>query len=286
MFEAILSQIINGIIIGSLYGVIGLAVTLTFSITGVVNFAFGAYMVVGAYLTWWLTATIGLPYVLAVLAATTLLGVMGLIIDKGLFVFTRNNLVNGLLVSIGLIFIIEGLILLQWTSTPKQIGHVLSGNTEFLKMQFPTLRLVILAILVFITMLTYWISKHTWLGRATLMYAQNPEAAQLMGIRTKTLQSYTVIYSAVLTGLGGGLYAALYSLEPSIGFVMIIKAVEGAILSGIGSIIGALAGGWFIGISESIGTFFLPLAYQDIYGLVLLVAILLFKPNGLFGGKQ
>src|SRR3974390_607390 len=127
MTQAILGQFLNGIIVGTLYGIIALGVTLTFGITGIVNFALGAFMAIGAYLGWYLTDEVGISYPLAVPIAVAGTALCGLISDQALFRFTRNNLINGLIVSIGLISVIQSLLLLLWTTTPKNMHYVLPG---------------------------------------------------------------------------------------------------------------------------------------------------------------
>jgi branched-chain amino acid transport system permease protein len=285
MTQLVISQVLNGLIIGSLYGIIALGLTLTFGITGIVNFALGAFMMVGGYLAWWFCEVAHLSYPVAVICAVACVGILGLIADQGLFRFTRNNLVNGLLVSVGLISIIEASTLLLWTSTPKEMAFVLPGAVQVAGVALPKMKLVVFAVLLVTIAATYLGMTRTWIGRAAFAYSQNPEAAQLMGVRTNMLQTLVVVYSTMLAGLGGALYAGIYSLEPSMGGIVILKAVESAILAGIGSVIGALAGGAILGVTESAGSIFLPLAFRDAYGLVFLVAILLVKPSGLFGSK-
>jgi branched-chain amino acid transport system permease protein len=108
----------------------------------------------------------------------------------------------------------------------------------------------------------------------------------LMGGPTKALQTGVVVYSCALAGFGGALYASLFSLEPSLGGLFILKGVEAAILAGVGNLLGALAGGVSLGVTESVGSLYLPSAFRDAYGLVFLVAILLFRPAGLFGSQK
>jgi branched-chain amino acid transport system permease protein len=150
----------------------------------------------------------------------------------------------------------------------------------------PKIKVLVFALLLAAILGTYAALTRTWVGRAAYAYAQNPEAAALMGVPTARLQSGVVVYSTALAGLGGALYASLYSLEPTLGSLFILKAVEAAILAGIGSVTGALIGGMILGITEGIGSIYLPLAFRDVYGLVFLVAILLFKPSGLFAGRR
>ncbi len=285
MGQAVFGQLLDGVIVGTLYGVIAIGISLTFGITGIVNFALGAFMMLGAYLTWFLADGVGLPYALAVLCAVLLTAVAGLVADQVLFRFTRNNLVNGLLVSIGLIAIIEGAVALVWTSTPKEMDAVLPGVVSLFGIIVPKSKLLVFAVLIVVIMLTQLALTRTWTGRAAYAYAQNPEAAELMGVRTQLLQSGVVVYSTALAALGGAMYASLYSLEPTMGGFYVLKAVEAAVLGGIGSVLGSLFGGVILGVSEGIGSLFFPLSFRDAYGLVFLVIILLFKPAGLFSKK-
>jgi branched-chain amino acid transport system permease protein len=286
MTQLIIGQLLNGIIVGSLYGIIALGVTLTFGLTGIVNFALGAFMMLGAYATWYLYDVNHLPYPVAVVGAVLIVSIIGYLSDLFLFRFTRGNLVNGLLVSIGLISVFEALVLAAFTTTPKDLTYVLPGAFQVAGMFFPKIKIVVCLVFLAIIFGTYLALTRTWLGRAAFAYAQNPEAAALMGIRTERLQTIVVVYSTALAGLGGGLYASMYSLEPTIGAAYILKAVEAAILAGVGSVIGALGGGIILGVSENIGSVFFPSAFRDAYGLIFLIAILLVRPSGLFGDKS
>jgi branched-chain amino acid transport system permease protein len=284
--QLLVGQLLNGAIVGTLYGIVALGVTLTFGITGIVNFALGAFMMLGAYMAWYLSDGAGLPYPLAVPCAVAITALAGLVADQALFRFTRNNLVNGLLVSIGLIAVMEGGALLLWTSTPKNMNYVLPGVFTLFGLVVPKMKLVVFLVLLGVILATYAALTRTWIGRAAYAYSQNPEAAELMGVRTKLMQSGVVVYSTGLAGLGGALYASLYSIDPSMGSLYILKAVESAILAGIGSVMGSLFGGVVLGITEGVGSIYLPIAFRDAYGLVFLVAILLFKPAGLFAGRR
>lgn len=286
MGQLLLGQLLNGAIVGTLYGIIALGVTLTFGITGIVNFALGVFMMLGAYAAWYYTDVAGLSYPLAVLCAVATTALAGLIADQALFRFTRNNLVNGLLVSIGMIAVLEASALLIFTSTPKELHRVLPGVVQIFGFVLPKMKLLVFFLLLAVILATYMALTRTWIGRAAYAYAQNAEAAELMGVRTSRLQTGVVVYSTALAGLGGALYASLYSLEPTLGSLFVLKAVEAAILAGIGSVIGSLLGGVILGVTEGIGSIYLPLAFRDAYGLIFLVAILLFKPAGLFAGRK
>jgi branched-chain amino acid transport system permease protein len=283
MLQLVVGQLLNGVIVGTLYAIIALGVTLTFGITGIVNFALGAFMMLGAYFTWYLTDGLHVPYPLAVPLAVAAIALLGLVVDQVLFRFTRNNLINGLIVSIGLISVIVAFVLMVWSTTPQNMEYVLPGVFRIGGVIVPKMKAVVFVVLLVVILATYAALTRTWAGRAAYAFAQNPEAAALMGVRTKVLQAGVAAYSTALAGLGGALYASLYSIPPEIGGSYILKGVEAAILAGIGSVMGSFAGGIIIGVAEGVGSIFLPSAYNDAYGLVFLVLILLFKPAGLFG---
>ena len=285
MTQLIVGQLINGLIVGSLYGIIGLAVSLTSGITGIVNFALGVFMMVGAYFAWFLSDRIGLPFPLAALLASFGVAAIGLVTDVLLFRHTRNNLINGLIVSIGLISVIVAVVLLIWTTTPKNMEPYVTGVFRFGGVIVPKMKALIGVVLIAVFVLTSLALSRTWAGRAAFAYAQNPEAAALMGVPVARLQIGVATFGAALCGLGGALYATLYSITPEIGALYMLKGIEAALLAGIGSILGALVGGILIGIAEGVGSIFLPIAYNDAYGLVMLVLVLLLRPAGLFSGR-
>ncbi|HLX29626.1 MAG TPA: branched-chain amino acid ABC transporter permease [Casimicrobiaceae bacterium] len=285
MLQLVVGQLLNGVIVGTLYAIIALGVTLTFGITGIVNFALGVFMMLGAYVTWYLTDGIGIAYPLAVPLAVACIALIGLAVDQSLFRFTRNNLINGLIVSIGLISVIVAIVLMIWTTTPQNMHYVLPGVLRLGGVVVPKMKAVVFVVLLLVILFTYGALTRTWAGRAAYAYAQNAEAAALMGIRTGVLQAGVAAYSAALAGLGGALYASLYSITPEIGSSYILKGVEAAILAGIGSVMGSFAGGIIIGVAEGVGSIFLPSAYNDAYGLVFLVLILLLRPAGLFAPR-
>src|SRR5437868_7349117 len=127
MLQLLVGQTLNGVIVGTLYGIIALGITLTFGITGIVNFALGEFMMIGAYATYALAERGGLPYPVAVVPGCLVAAAAGYLSNKAFFRFTRNNLVNGLLVSIGLISIFESAVLWFWTATPIEMHFVLPG---------------------------------------------------------------------------------------------------------------------------------------------------------------
>jgi branched-chain amino acid transport system permease protein len=177
-------------------------------------------------------------------------------------------------------------LLMLWTTTPKNMHYILPGVFNLGWFIVPRMKGTVFLVLLAVILSTYAALTRTWAGRAAYAYAQAPEAARLMGVRTQLLQTGVVVYSTALAGLGGALYASLYSLEVSMGSSYILKGVEAAILAGIGTIMGSLIGGILLGVTEAIGSIYFPQAYRDAYGLIFLVLILLLRPAGLFGANR
>lgn len=257
MLQLVVGQLLNGIIVGTLYAIIALGVTLTFGITGIVNFALGAFMMLGAYVTWYLTDGVGIPYPLAVPLAVAVIALLGLLVDQVLFRFTRNNLINGLIVSIGLISVIVAGVLMIWTTTPQNMHYVLPGVFRIGGVIVPKMKAVVFLVLLGVILATYAALTRTWAGRAAYAYAQNPEAAALMGVRTNVLQAGVAAYSTALAGLGGALYASLYSITPEIGGALVLTALPHV-----------------IDVNAEVRIL--------IYGLILILTILL-MPRGIVG---
>src|SRR5205085_9175746 len=150
MLQLLVGQTLNGVIVGTLYGIIALGITLTFGITGIVNFALGEFMMIGAYATYALAEHLHLPYAVAVVPACLIAAAAGYLSNKAFFRFTRNNLVNGLLVSIGLISIFESVAMLAWTATPIEMHFVLPGALRVGDIGLPRMKLVVFSVIVIV----------------------------------------------------------------------------------------------------------------------------------------
>lgn len=286
METLVLGQLVNGVIVGSIYGILALAVSLTFGLTGIVNFALGGFMMVGAYTCWALSSMFGWHYSTAVAAAVVVTAALGWACDSALFRFTRDNLVNGLLVSIGLVAIMEATAQLLFTTTPMVLDPVTPGSTQLGPIAVPTMRLVVLGLLCASVLVTYLVLNRTRMGQAIRAFAQDREGALAVGVPGPMLQRAVFVYSTGMAGFGGALYASLYSIEPALGGAYVLKAVESTVLAGIGGTAGVLFAGIGLGVVESLASLSLPLAFRDAYGLMAMVLILLVRPQGLFGAYR
>jgi len=286
LIDALLQQVFNGVIAGSIYTLIGLGLTLLFGVMGVLNFAHGSIAVFGAYVTLWLMARAGLPFAAAMIGAAVVAGLLGLFIEATMFRRTREAPINGLIVSVGLISVFEAALLATFSSTPQSIPPQFDGVLKAGPVVFAEQRLFVLAATAVLLAILYGLLNWTQLGRAVRATAQQPLAARLMGIDIQKIHLVTFATSCVLASFAGALYATLFTFTPLTGSDIVLKAFVVVIVGGMGSLPGAVVGGLSLGLIESVGTQFINSDYQTALVFGLLILILIIRPRGLFGALE
>ncbi|MCT4334919.1 branched-chain amino acid ABC transporter permease [Paracoccus sp. YLB-12] len=280
----ILQQIINGIAIGGVYVLIALGLTIVFGILGIAHFAHGSVSMFGGYLTFFLVAQQGYPLILAILVALVVGMVLGVLIELLAYRPVRNaNHINAFIVALGLTMMVEGINLqffgAEQVVIPTDAGRVFSIGGVTL----PELRLyVILAAAALILAMTIFVEK-TKTGQAIRAVAENRDAAILMGIN---VQMIPLIVFAISTALGvaaGVMVGSLFAIAPGVGEGLVVKGFAVLILGGLGSIPGAVVGGIVLGVTEALAAGFISSAYKDVIAFVVMIAVLLLRPQGLMG---
>jgi branched-chain amino acid transport system permease protein len=274
----ILQQIINGMAIGGVYVLIALGLTTVFGILGIAHFAHGSVSMFGGYLTFFLVSAQGLPLAAAIVIALATGFVLGLLIELLAYRPVRNaSHINAFIVALGLTMMVEGLNLEffghEQVVIPTDFDRVfnLGGVT------IPELRLyVILAAALLIAAMTLFVEK-TKTGQA------NRDAAILMGVNVNTIPLVVFAISTMLGVCAGIMVGALFAIAPGIGEGLVIKGFAVLILGGLGSIPGAVIGGLVLGITEALAAGFLSSAYKDVIAFVVMITVLLVRPQGLMG---
>lgn len=286
MLEIIAQQIFNGIIAGSIYILVALGLTILFGVMGVLNFAHGSVTIFGSYVTLWIMTKTGAPFLVAMIGAAGVAAILGIVLESGMFRHTRQTPINGLILSVGLISIFEAGMLAFFTSTPQTIPPQFTGVLQIGSLSFAVQRLFVLAATVALLSLLYFALNKTQLGRAVRATAQQPLAAQLMGIDINRIHVLIFVAACVLASIAGALFATLFTFTPLTGSDIILKAFVVVILGGMGSLQGAVAGGLLLGVLESIGTQFIPSHFHDAMVFGILILVLIFRPRGLFGVRE
>jgi branched-chain amino acid transport system permease protein len=285
-----MEQIIaNGLYLGAQYALIALGLTLIFSLMNVLNFAHGQMFVFGGFVTYTVVAKAGLPFVVGLLASAVILAAMGAVAEVFLFrpVIKRSKRDEStMLLAAGVAFFLDAVILLVFGEKQRGVPKILNGVFNWdMRIIMPYDRILIgfLAVALIVAFIAFMQYSRT--GRAMRALAQDRTAAQLMGVDVDRYSMIGFALGAMLAGLVGGLLVAVTGINLGMGGPTSVKAFMMIMIGGAGVISGAIAGGFILGMMESVGLTLLA-AYGDITYLVIfasLMVFLAFRPQGLMG---
>jgi branched-chain amino acid transport system permease protein len=292
MLESVSQTLILGVLVGALYALVALGLSLVFGVTKFLNVAHGELLMFGGYASFWVFSLLGVDPFLTIPTTLISLTLIGAIIYRLVFVRMvklpeETKIKNTLLVGFGLSVVLQNLALRFWTADDRGITASYSSVAfTVLGVRFPLVRLAtLLTALVFLLALHLFLRK-TYTGKAIRATVQDWEAATLMGIDIHRVYFLAFVLGAALAGVAGTLVAVNYSIEPSMGLNWTLKALIVMVLGGLGSITGTLVGGLLLGLTESVTSLLISNNYREVAGLVLFILILFFRPQGLFGTKE
>lgn len=290
----VVQLIVNTLQIGAVYVLFALGLTLIFGVMKIINFAHGMFfalmaLVISAVMPE-LSQGFGWPlwldYLVAFLVATITVMILGAVTYRVGFERYLRDLDGSFILSVGLSLLLEGVFLWIFTGAPRVVPKLLEGDISFAGGAINLQRLVICFIALGITAALYAMVHHTKLGKALRAVAEDREAAMLQGIRYRRISFYGFMIGSLLAAVSGGLMAPLTPLTPSVGSDYLIKAFIIIIIGGLGSIPGAIVGGFLIAAIESLTGYFYDLSVAAIAMFVLVIIFLLVRPQGLLGHAQ
>jgi len=279
----------NGLYLGAQYALIALGLTLIFALMNVLNFAHGQMYVLGGFVTYTVYGQLGLPFVVALVASAATLAVVGALIERYLFRTVIKRSVreeSTMLLAAGIAFFLDAVILLMFGEKQRGVPKIVNGvfNWDFrLIMPYDRVLVGILAIAAIAGFVCYM--QYSKTGRAMRALAQDRVAAQLMGVNVDRYSMIGFALGAMLAGVVGGLLVTITGVNSGIGGPISIKAFMMVMIGGAGVISGAIAGGFILGMLESVGLTVLH-AYGDITYLVIFATLMVFlsiRPQGLMG---
>jgi branched-chain amino acid transport system permease protein len=281
--------IANGLYLGAQYALIALGLTLIFALMNILNFAHGQLYVLGGFVTYTIYGQLELPFVVALFAAAVTLAVIGAFIERFLFRTVIKRSIreeSTMLLAAGLAFFLDAVILLIFGEKQRGVPKLINGifNWDFrLVMPYDRILIGFLAILSIVTFVLYM--QYSKTGRAMRALAQDRVAAQLMGVNVERYSMIGFALGAMLAGVVGGLLVTITGVNSGIGGPISIKAFMMVMIGGAGVISGAIAGGFILGMMESVGLTVLH-SYGDITYLVIFASLMVFlsiRPQGLMG---
>jgi branched-chain amino acid transport system permease protein len=282
-----IQQVLNGVMLGSVYSLVALGLTLEYGILHIPNFAHGALYMVGAYVTFLLATSAGLNFWLAMLASMIGLGLIGILVERLVYrPLMHESPLNSFIAAIGLIFIfVDGALNIfgpdfkRFPPTHTQLFHIM-GIT--ITMQ----RILIIGVTVAMIILLQLFIKKTIMGATIEATAQEWEGAQLMGINTKRVRMIVFFLGTALAAAAAALVAPIHLVHPGMGGPVILKAFVIIILGGMGSLPGAIIGGYMMGLIESLSGGYISTSYNEVFAFAVLIIVLTIRPTGLFGAKS
>ncbi len=292
MFEALAQNLVYGILVGALYGLAAVGLSLVFGVTKFLNVAHGEFLMLGGYASFWLFTLWTVDPFTSLPVAIIFLIVVGAIFYKLLFgrmvkLTEGIKIQNTLLVGFGLSLILQNLALRFWTADTRSITTFYSGAVfSFAGVRFPLVRVASMVIALVLIVALQLFLRRTYSGKALRATVENWEAATLMGIDIQRVYLLSFVIGAALAGIAGALVSVGYSIDPGMGMSWTLKSLVVMVLGGLGSLTGTFVGGILLGLTESATGFFLSLTYREVVGLVIFILVLVFRPQGLFGTAE
>jgi branched-chain amino acid transport system permease protein len=281
----LIQLLINGLVLGVVYAMIATGLSLIFGVLEIVNFAHGEFYMLGAMLAWWLTTQLHLPYFLMVGAVVLVSLAAGYLLYVALLSAMRGaNFERSMLLTLGLSMVLQNGAIYLFTTDPRMLRTQYSYQSVVVgDVRVSVLRLLALGLGVTAFVLLYGVLHRTRIGKAMRAVAQNRDAALMVGIDPKLVSAIAVALGIGLSGLAGAALAPVYSVHPLMGFAFIFKAFALVIIGGMGNVAGTGIAAVTLGIMESFGGGFLSPVLVDAMAFIAMIAVLLVKPQGLFG---
>lgn len=292
MHSAVVQSLVFGMLVGALYGLAAVGLSLVFGVTKFLNVAHGELLMFGGYASFWAFTLLGVDPFATIPISIIFLVLIGLLLYKLFFsrmvkLPEEDKIRNTLLIGFGLGLILQNVALRLWTADDRGITTSYAGQAfTILGVRFPFVRVANLVIAVVFILALQVFLRRTYTGKAIRATVEDWEAATLMGINVHRVYLLSFVMGAALAGVAGTLVAVGYSVEPSMGMHWTLKGLIVMVLGGVGSIAGTLVGGLMLGVAESITSIFISSNYREVVGLVIFLLVLTFRPQGLFGAEE
>lgn len=288
---AIFSELfLQGLVRGSIYALMAVGLSMIFGILGVVNFAQGEFYMAGAYIAYFVSSALGLPFVLAIAAAIFGGFLLGMLVERGLLRplrrwSGRNWLLDSFVVTIGLMIVGQNAAQMIFGSSRRSVSDVFPGVISIGEVSISAERIAILALSAATVSLLWLFMRFSRTGRAIRATAQNAESAQALGINTDRIYTVAFGMGCALAAAAGAILISVIPAFPTAGQEPVLKSFAVVILGGLGSISGAIFAGLLLGLLEAFSTFFLSSGWQSVLTACLVISVLIIRPTGLFASK-
>jgi branched-chain amino acid transport system permease protein len=286
MIEVVAQAVINGLLIGGIYALVSIGVTLIFGVVKIVNFAQGEFVMIGMYITFFLATQLGIDPLVSLLVSMPALFVIGVLVQQFLIrrVLGLNDLPQ-IFLTFALSLLILNVALMLFTANYRTVHTSYSDAAlHFAGLYVPVAKLIAFAVAMVLSAVLWVFLRTTDLGKAMRAASQNREVAQLMGINPNRVFAVALGIALALAGAAGSLLMPFYPAYPMVGQVFVLMAFVAVVLGTLGNVVGALVASLLMGIAESLGIQFIGADSGLIVVFLLLLATLALRPSGLAGG--
>jgi neutral amino acid transport system permease protein len=277
---------LNGLSLGSVYALGAVGLTLVYGILKLVNFAHGDFLTFGAYMAYLVNVTWGLPLVTGIFFAMAMTALLGVFFERIMWRpmrARRAGLLQLLLMSIGLAFLIRSTIQWFWSTEIRTLDVNVISSVEFLGLRIGRTELIVVIVGFVVLLGVGLLLRYSLLGKRMRAIADDIELAETAGIDTGRVITYTWIFAGALAGLAGVLAGAITEIKPEMGFELLLPIFAAVVVGGIGDPFGALAGGVALGVVTEWSTMFVDARWKTSVGFLVLVVALIVRPQGIFG---
>jgi len=284
----LLQAVISGVLLGGVYGLVASGLTLIFGVLRIINFAHGAVMMLAMYATYWLFAGVGIDPYLSILITAPLFFLVGIVIQRLVIEPNRRAAEhNQLMLTLGLALLFENLALVLWQADFRTVRvHYAGLSFEIGDALVEVPKLIACAGAVVMALALFAFLKTTDVGKAIRSLAEEPEGAMLVGIDVARIRSVAFGIGSACAAVAGALVTPFFYVAPDVAESFNIMAFVVVVLGGMGNFLGALVSGFIVGLAESLGATLLPGSLKQFVVFVIFVAVLLFRPSGVFGGGR
>jgi len=288
-YSILIEQMINGLVLGAMYALVASGLTLIWGTMKMLNFAHGEFYMLGGFGIYFGLVSLQLPIWLVVPLVVVCIFMVAMLMEKAVIspLLKRPGWdVSAVVATLGVGIFIQNFAFKMWGGDFRNVPYIVEGTLEFMGIRLAWHRVYILAMAVVVLVGFWQVMKRTRFGLAMRATSFDAETATLMGIAHRRIYTITFGLSACLAALAGTALAPIFAVNPWMGLVPLIKGFIVVILGGLGSFAGAILGGFIIGLSESYSVLFLSSGWKDLVSFVLLIVILVIRPQGLLGKKE
>ncbi|MBU4349148.1 branched-chain amino acid ABC transporter permease [bacterium] len=274
----------NGIVIGTNYALSALGVSLILGAMNVMNFAHGEFYIFAGYFSYFFSRSLGFNPFVAIPLSVGLVFLMGLLVERTLIRSTYGNLMNSLIITFILSIVLQNAALIIFGPYPNKPPSWVRGSTNLVNLfYYSNQRLLSLIAAILLLIIFFIAMKKTWFGKIVRAVSQDRKMASLMGVNYYKVNTFSFGLGVALAGAAGVILSPIFAVTPLGGISIGLTAIVVIVLGGMGSFKGCVVGGLMLGIIENIGVAYISSGYRDIFGFIILILVLLFKPSGLFG---